>query len=429
MVRVALVEGLKPKYAEGERQRYRRLLQDYSGVDGERIDILFRLIKEGARSPKEKKFLDALINEVAYDSGYWQSLDYDHFKKERVIIAHDGNLKGLAGLLQQIDESKVIFVPAVGEKEVAPEDEPDYLKHIGWKNKLFLNGKDVVRKFAQDREIVLPEEYRTNGQLPVAVQELLEQHGFYFIEALKTGIGVLKEPGYRDRVIAAMAIKRRDGAELRLHPHDFVEAAEFYTYCWVYNKRIIEALGNKLTEKGDKYHGANAFEVPKRAPIDGKRHNKVELHYFPDPKGEGPFPLDWMNTRVSCNCPHALNMRNFEERRGKMTRVVETMDTHANMVFLAMMRAKGITPEEAVNNMSPIPTAEFSTIVDRMRYNIVQEFEGEEKGKIKTKRTYVGEAGIEKLIHDLAKLPEWTFERMFNPHEKVGKQLLKPMYI
>ena len=112
-----------------------------------------------------------------------------------------------------------------------------------------------------------------------------------------------------------------------------------------------------------------------------------------------------------------------------MTRVVETMDTHADMVFLANMQAKGIGVEETVNNMSPIPTAEFSEYVDRTRYNIVQEFQVEENGRTRTKRTYVGEVGIEKLIHELAKFPEWTFERMFNPTQRVGRRLLRPMYV
>ena len=227
-----------------------------------------------------------------------------------------------------------------------------------------------------------------------------------------------------------MVIKRRDETELTLHPHDFVEAAEFYIYCHCYNgERIKESLGDKLTKDGNKYHGANVFKVPKRRPLRRKRYNHVEMHYFPDPLGNGQYPLDWMNTRVTCDCPHALNMRNFEVRRGKMTRVVETMDTHANMVFLAMMHAKNISPERAVNNMSPIPTLEFSDFVDRLRYNIVLEYEVEVNDKPRIKRTYVGEVGIEMLIHELAKLPDWTFERMFNPQEKVGRLLLRPMYV
>ena len=46
----------------------------------------------------------------------------------------------------------------------------------------------------------------------------------------------------------------------------------------------------------------------------------------------------------------------------------------------------------------------------------------------KTKRTYVGEVGIEKLVHELAKSPEWGFGRMFSSGGKVIK-ILKPMYI
>jgi|TARA_B100001971_G_C18228650_1_gene562378 hypothetical protein len=429
MVRVALAEGTKPQYPEPERQRYRRLLKDCTIIDESRIDVLFRIMQRGSSSPREKKFLDALVAEVDYDSSAWKPLDYNALKKEGVIIEHDGNLKGLTGLVQEIDESKVIFVPSVGERAAAPEDEQDYKKHVDSRNKLVLNGKDVVARFAQDRGFELPENYLKRGYMTTEVLTLLERHGFYFTEALRTAVEVLKEPKYENRVITTMAIKRRDGTELRLHPHDFVEAAEFYTYCLLHNKAVVETLGDKLTELGDKYHGASTFDVPKRTPIGRNRHNNVELHYFPNPKRDGPYPLDWMNTKVTCDCPHALNMRNYEERNGRMTRVVETMDTHADMVFLAMMHKKGISPGEAVNNMSPIPTLEFSRIVDRTRYNIVQEFEVDVEGRTRTRRAYVREDGIEKILNELAKSPEWTFERMFNGRERVGRKLLRPMLV
>ncbi len=429
MVRVALVEGLKPKYDNGERQRYRRLLKDYTNVDESRIDKLFDVIRTEQRSGQQENFLNALVNDVAYDSGNWKSLDYEALKKEGVIIEHNGRLKSLAGLVQETDESKVIFVPSVGGRAVSPEDEPDYFKHIDWRSKLVLNGPDVVKRFALDNGIELPDNYLSNGRMTNEVLDLLEQNGFYFTEALKTAIEVLKQPEYKDRVITALAIKRKDGTELRLHPHDFLEAAEFYSYCLEHKANIIETLGNKLTQVGDKYHGANTFAVPKRIPFRRKGFNKVEFHYMPDIQEDGEHPLDWMSTRATCDCPHALNMRNFEERRGKTTRVVETMDTHANMVFLAMLKEKQIGISHAVNNMSPIPTEELSVFIDKTRYNLVQEFTVMEENSIKTKRTRVGEVNIEKIINELAKNPEWTFERMYYQPGKVGRRFLRQMYI
>lgn len=427
MVRVALVEGMKPKYDKDERQRYRRLVKRYTCVDEGRIDKLFNILEVEEPSPTQKNFLDDLITQVSYDSGNWKNLDYEALKKEGVIIEYSGQLRGIARRVDEIDESKVLFVPNVGGRALAPEDEPDYLKHVDWRNKLVLNGIDNVVRFAVDKEIMLSGKYKESGHIPVEDLNLLEQNGFYFIEALKTAINdVLKLPKYEDRVIVAMTIKRRDGTELRLHPHDFVEAAEFYVHCLNHNKEILETLGNKLTEVGDKYQGANQFLVPKRVPTKVRGYNRVEMHYMPDLKGNSPYPLDWMNTRVSCDCPHALNMRNFEMRKGKMTRVAETLDTHANMLFLAMIHQRRLSLKDAVNNMSPIPTQEFSEIVDKMRYNIVQEFRDEE-GHLK--RTYVGEVGIEKLIHEMAKLPEWTFERMFNPKGNVQNLFLRPMYV
>jgi len=431
MVRVALAEGMKPQYPEPERQRYRRLVKQYLGIDETRVDRLFSLLEVEDPSEPQQVFLNDILVQVAYDSRYWhrRGFDYDALKKEGIIIEHDGNLNGLARLVQEIDESKVIFVPRVGERAVAPEHEPDYLKHVSWRNKLVLNGRDVVTKFAENKGFQLPEKYLENGYMSVEVMGLLEKHGFYFNEALKTAIEVLKDPKYENRVISTMSIKRTDGSELRLHPHDFVEAAEFYIYSLRYKKEIIETLGGRLSLVGDKYHGVNTFNVPKRVPIGRKTHNEVVLHYFPEQIENGHHPLDWMNTRVTCNCPHALNMTNMETRSKRQARVLDTMDTHANMVFLAEMHKKEISPEDAVNNMSPIPTEELSRRVDITRYNLVKEFREEGLGKGRLKRTYAGEEDIEKIIHELAKDPEWTFERMFNPQERVGAKLLRPMYV
>lgn len=433
MVRVALVEGMKPKYEDRERQRYRRLLKDYLDITEEGIGTLFRLMETGAKTQDGKNTLGRLISLVAYDGEYWKNFDYEHLKKEGVIIPHNGNLKGLVGLIQEIDKSKVIFTPSVVERALAPEDEHDYLKHIDWRNKLVLNGKDVVEMFARDKGIELPENYLRNGYMTTNVFNLLQQNGFYFNEALRSAIKILKEPKYQNRIITSMAIKRADGTELRFHPHDWVEAAEFYMYCFAHKRNLIETLGKKITDPNDKrYYGADAFLVPKRTPVNGQQYNYVEMHFFPDPHGKGKYPLSWMGTKVACNCPHALNMRNFEDRKGKQMRVVETMDTHANMFFLKWIHLHKKEIDDlgkVVNNMSPVPTLELSDVTDKIRYNLAQEFEVEEKGKPKINRTYVGEVGIEALILELAKTPSWTFERMFNPDEKVGGQLLKPMYI
>jgi hypothetical protein len=429
MVRVAVVEGIKPEYKE--RDAYRKFLTLLVDLPEKRINQLFSLLEVERPTEKQKSFLDDIISEVAYDGRHWKPLNYNFLKENGVVIEQNGNVKNLAKSLNEIRENKVIFVPNVGGTALEPKDEPEYLKHVDWRNKLVINGPDVVRRFGQDKGIALSGKYLKNGYLPVADFRLLESNGFYFNEALKTLInGVLKEPEYKDRMITELVIKRRDGTELVLHPHDFVEAAEFYVYCLRYKKEVIETLGNKITGLGTKYPEV-VLEVPKRRPEisaagEMKSYNNVEYHYLPDPLGGGKYPLDWMSTQVSCDCPHALNLRNFEMRKGIMTRIAETMDTHANIGFLAWLDVRQISPEDAVNNMSPIPTLECSIFVDKARYNIVQEFR-DKNGRLT--RTYVGEVGIEKIINEAAKLPEWTFERMFNPHEKVGNKLLRPMYV
>lgn len=422
MVRVALVEGLKPKYEGGERQRYRRLLKDYTNVDESRIDALFRIVEYGPRTEREKGFLDALVNDVAYDSENWKQFDYDALKKEGVILDYSGDNQGLVQKVLETDESKVIFA----KNPEWVQSGLDYIKHVNWRNKLVVNGPDVIIQFAKDKSFELPESFLKYRKTTEAVYKLLEQYGFTYRVALKTAIKVLKSPEYAGRTISALVIKNPNGNELRLHPHDFVEAAELLVYAVERKQLITQELGN-LLEGGDKYQGLNQFLVPKRRPEKGRRLNHVETHYLPDFRSPGTNVLEWMNTVTTCDCGNALNLRNFDERRGRKSYVVQTFDTHAGVVVLEIQRHKRIHANRNPSNLNPLPTPEFSRFVDKLRYNVVQEIEVPNREKTKIQRKYVGEVGIGILINELAKL--WEFESMYDPKQKLGTFVLRPMYL
>ena len=375
MVRVALVEGIKPQYGEPERQRFRRLLKDCLSVEEGRIDALFRIIKTGPRSDRERGFLDGLVDDVSYDSGKWKPFDYGALKREGVVVEYSGDNKGLVQKVLETDENKVIFV----QNPMWVDD--DYVKHIDWRNKLIINGPDAIIKFAQDRGISLPESFLIERKPKEAVYRLLERYGFTYTEALRTAIKVLKDPRYAKRTISAWVIKNPNGSELRLHPHDFIEAAELFIYALRQRKPVTQELGNLMSKFGDKYHGLNRFSVPKRVPQNGKHSNSVETHYLPDFRKPRKRVLEWTNTVVQCDCDNALNLRNFEERRGRKTYVVQTFDTHAGVVVLEIHRQKGISAKLDPNNLNPLPTPEFSRFVDKLRYNLVQGVEVTEGNK------------------------------------------------
>src|SRR3989338_1470870 len=408
MIRVALVEGLKPQYMEGERQRYRRLLKAYVGVDERRIDQLFDIIgmEQSARTGSQKKFLNVLVNEVAYDARTWRPFDYDALRREGVVIDYSGSPSGLVETVLGIDESKVVLardpVWVYG----------DYVKHLDWRNKSALNGPDVIIAFAQEKGFDLPESFLRYRRPTEEVYKLLEQHGFTYQEALRIAIKVLKDPRYANRVISALVTKHKNGSELRFHHHDFVEAAELLVYSHRHNKMVTEKVGDKATMYGNRYHGANQYLVPRRTPEPGSTHDTVEIHYLPDFQDPKNGTLEWMNTVVSCDCGNDLNLRNFEERRGRRTYVITTLDTHGGVVVLEIQRRKGINANKNPQNLNPLPTPEFSRFVDMLRYNIIQETEVQDEDRTKTVRTYVPEKGIEILINELAKRADWDFERM-----------------
>lgn len=439
IIRVVLVEGMKPQYPYQERQRSRRLLKQYLGISDERIDRLFSLLEVPNPTERQREFLDDLIAQAAYDSKFWRSFDYSHLKREGIIIEHDGqDVGGLVRLMEGIDENKVVFVPSIGD--VNGNNEVDYRKHVPLWNTFFMNGIQAVRAFAARKGIELPEAYKRSFPIRNDVWDLLESkhdpsRRFYFIEALHSTIDALKLDAYFRRVISRMAIKKSDGTDVTWHAHDDVESAEFYIYCLLHNQEPLQTLGDMIMKEegkpaGDKYFGTNTFRVPKRTPIRTPEglitHNEVLIHYFPDILGVR-YPLDWTNTDARCNEPDSTDRSNYEVRRGKkMARFVPTHDMHTMMISLARMRALGITPEQAVNNMSPIPSLDYSRMVDKFRYNLAYEIPRNGRAP---ERKYVGEVGIETLIHELWKQPKWTFERMFNPDQKVGRQLLRPMYV
>ena len=116
MIRVALVEGIKGKYVSEntERQRYRRLLKQYLDIKEEQIDLLFRLYGDFHNpnygfTGKQKKTLDGLLQKVSYKSKKWKDFDYDHLRKEKVVIDFEGDKQGLVQKMQEIDERRVVF--------------------------------------------------------------------------------------------------------------------------------------------------------------------------------------------------------------------------------------------------------------------------------------------------------------------------------
>ena len=439
MVRVALVEGMKPLYPEPERQRHRRLVKQYLGINEGRIDRLFSLLEVTSPTQLQLEFLDGLVAQAAYDSSHWKSFDYGHLKREGVIIEHDGRDIGrLVGLMEGIGENKVVFVPTIAD--IKDGDEADYQKHVKPRNTFFMNGIHAVRAFAERKGIKIPDTYKRSFPIPGNVWSLLESksdptRGFHFVEALHSTVDALKAYPYSGRLIARLDIKKPDGTDVAWHAHDNVEAAEFYICCLLNNRGTVQTLGDLIKREegkppGDKYFGTNTWRVPKRTPLRTSEglitHDEVLVHYFPDIVGER-YPLDWTNMDARCNDPDSTDRSNFEVRRGKkMARFVPTHDMHTMMISLARMHALGITPEQAVNNMSPIPSSDYSIIVDKFRYNLAYEIP---RNGSAPERRYVGEAGIEILIHELWKLPQWPFERMFNPRQRVGRQLLRPMYV
>lgn len=418
MVRAAIVHGMNPKYPEPERQRYRRLLKGHLNYDESLIDNLFRLIGRRPRSVKEAVRLDGLLQDVAYNSKTWKALEYESLKKEGVIVPYSGDAKGLVHKINETAESKVIFV------QNKPWADADYLKHVPNDSMLVLNGPDVVAKFAWEKGFALPDHYLKNGRLTEDVLGLLAEHRFAFNEALRTAIGLLKEPKYANRNISLWIIKNPNGQQYRMYPHDFVEAAETASYFSRFGKEAVQELGDLANE--GKYHGLNVFLVPKRLAQNGESYNTVAMHYLPVVDRRAKRALEWMNFVGICDCSSAYDRRNFEHREGKAAYVTNGSDVHVNFAILDIQKRKRINPNSNPNNLSPLPTPELVRFVDMIKKNLAFESKVENGDRQKTERRRVDQTGIDILINELAK--DWSHDLMFGPGIRLRDFVFRPMY-
>jgi len=444
MVRVALVDGIKPNHPiSGNydlgfkvpgRLDYSRLLQDYLEIESGELHRLWDLLGQDQYSEREREQLDSLVGLVAYDSKRWKRFDYEKLKKEGVIIEHNGqDLPDLVSLMEGMGENQVVFIPTLAD--IQSGNEVDYEKHISHRNTLYLNGIQSVRAFAERKGLTLPDKYTSSFPMRQDVFDLLfrdedPNNILYFMEALHSSIDALtNDPRLNKRVIARVGHKTSDGTLVTWQSHDDVESGELFSYFLEHDRSLVDRLGT-MVEGGDKYFGEVVIDVPKRTPMirdDGslETHNKVVFHYWPDITGKR-HPEDWMNTDPFCIEPDAQDRRNYEDRTSeKMVRIPRTHDLHTMLVSLARVNALKIPLSQAVNNFSPVATPDYSQMVDKFRYNIAYEIPQTDKAPV---RKYVGEVGLRILIHELWKKPDWTFDRMFNPRHTVGDSLLRPMY-
>ncbi|MGM5482928.1 MAG: hypothetical protein ACQESF_05675 [Nanobdellota archaeon] len=438
MLRLSLVEGIKGKYPEGQRKRYKRLLKKYLRIDNYEIDILSDLFSrhhdayDAYDGANDEKF-NQLLNKVSYNSTNWRNINYNNLKNEGVIIEYSGNKKGLAELLELTDQRKVISYQKPGfDKKMA-----NYLKHIPWQNKLVLNGPDVIMDFAKAKGFYehLPESLPKARRVTNKVRELLREFDFSFSKALKTSINhTLKSEKYANREIRTFTIKNPNGSELRLHQYNPVEAAEHFVN--VRKRKIFGdnsqevylILGNKESELDPErlYHGTNKFKVPKRIPTqDGKiTHNTLETHFLPT--NESNDILEYFNTVTFCDCPHSLNLRNFQERRGSKTYVIPTFDIHASMVSLEILARQGIdarNPANAENNLSPLPSEETVYFLDKAKYNLFIQQEQEDSNQ----RKPADKLTLDLLCNERAKLR--SFSHLYMPSNKLKDFVCKDMYL
>lgn len=403
MVRVALVEGLKPDYPVEERKVCLELLKQFSHAHNSRLDILFEILGEDGPEPRQEAYVGRLLKQVDYERGSWERFDYDLLREKGVVIPHDGDLSDLVKLVGRTRENKVIDT----EAQILKPD-VDYLKHITNTHKLRLDGKYVVEAFAERKGFELPEGY--NGRMTTAVYALLQEHGFTFIEALHSAVDVLRSEKYANRDVAVLTIPQGRGMETRIFPLDLVTGTELYFEAMKHRPGVIEMRHGEVTAVDFKYHGTNVFRVPRRTPTRKKPYNYVETRYLPDLERPRDMTLEWRNTLILCDCDRALDLRNFEDRRGvKTAGYAYSQGPHARFVVLYVGEQRG------AQGSLTYPTDGFIGFCNKLRYNVAHGGSG----------LAVGEQN--RAVVEAFKLVD--FGRAFTSERPAESQVLRPMHI
>lgn len=428
MTRLALVEGIKGKYPLGERLQYKRLLHRYLDLENADIERLFQLFtrhhdpEDTFYGPNDRQMND-LVSKVHYNSHNWKSANYKKLKQEGIVLDYSGSRRGLVQILELIDQRKVI---ACHDWHI--DSKTSYLKHIPWQRKVVLNGPDVIMDYARRNDFYdkLPESLTKGRRITNPVKDLLRQHGFSFANALKASIDqTLKSKKYQERDISVFTIKNPNGSELRWHQYNPVESAEHFVNIRMRqdmgdnNQKVFVKLGgaNHELNPGNLYYGLNVFSVPKRIPLE-VTHNTVQAHFLPDAGARDV--LEYFHTVTDCDCPHALNLRNFQERRGMRTYVIPTFDIHAGLVDLEILAKKGVDARDIFscqNNLSPLPTENNIYFFDKAKYNLFIE---------NSKRFYAGKIALDLLANERAKLR--SFSDLYGPKSKLRTFSCRDMY-
>ncbi len=427
MVRAALVEGIVPQLNKGmdpaqrqtamkEAQRYRRLLKQYTNEAlHERIKHSFDILQQPSLSKNQKEYVDGLTT-MLRSHGVWKRMDHSHLEKEGVIIKYNAsNLQDLVEFMYQGSEDKTVSetkVVVVGELPLDPDK--DYLKHVPNHNRLLLNGKTVIRYFAESNGLTLPDTYIRNGNITKEVEGLLKDAGFTFNTSFEHAAEYMQE--HPDRFISMFVIKMGPKYEVRFFPYELVAGHELSCEIDASNKRQI-TMRHGDPERGTPYQRM-VFHVPRRDAFNGsqndpegrsKTHDEVELLYLPT----GEAITGWLKTRVRCNCGSSLNLRDFKLASGGE---VGIFDSHSRTALeYAKEHESQLSPNLGYAELL-YPTPGFMRLVDRFRYNLSDG------------QSSVGTRNITFLVNEALKVKK-PFSSKFTTEKPKKTDVLKPKYL
>jgi len=445
IVKSALIEAALalPREKRGDdaflaqRETGKRLLKQYTqdGL-GRLIDEAHEITGKGLVNLEEIATVHRLLGFLS-DSDSWHDLAYGDLENNRIIIPFThGTLYDLAELMACTPETKVVDVRTFPVDPRTVPDKPgfDYVKKIPEYNKLLLNGKLVIKHFAREHGVMLPESYlQGNGSITAEVKDILSRAGFHFREALEHAAAYLQENP--SRFVASFVIKTKNGTEVRYTPFNSVIGEYIYTEICQSEARQARETGEynrtitwqPFTQNGQpaeyqyvRFHVPirDAFGIRERHAVAGESttHDYVEFQFLDYIQNPNAHVLSWMETLVHCHDPYAMNLRNFRQRRGEKILVCTHFDEHAMVALEATVDAR----ENAVRNWGyriiAHPTAEHMRYTDRCLYNM---FEG---------NSAVGVEKLRLLANESMKLPG-PFSTKFSDQKPREEDVLRPIYL
>jgi len=372
-LRAALVEGMSHQYPAKKRLLYKNLVKQFIGLDNkERVETFFKFLSKNPnfRNQKHEMFLDYLVQFEPID-GIWQKIPKDEMIKQGVlVVSKSTNIEDLLKDINETPQNKIIKT----DLDILGDSYEVYSKRIPQSKILLLNGKRVIKQFAEGKiDLSKFPSFQKRGYISKKFYKMLQNKDFTFPAAVISAIEYLQSEKGRKFDLAVFAVKMPSGDYRYIFPKDIPRGDEFNAelMCYRANKIKIEHESKKEKEESSlglegPYVEIDVY-IPRMLPTEDKVTNMVNMRYLPNAKRDRNMILEWFRQLDRSDSNFSRDFRNREHIKGMSSHNPEIDDFYARAALLY------VTNKYGLSNSQIIYSTNFSIrLLDKIRFNLHQ---------------------------------------------------------